>query len=121
MKEEYNYQFTDSFNHQIIKLSNHQIDYMISKYLLYSQSVTAFKCCLHSHSRVCTKCSVNFSPRISFATGDFFIICVASSSVFGKTPYENSLYPFPFTAACDSFSFLRIPYKPDANEAAIAR
>ncbi len=25
---------------------------MISKYLLYSQSVTAFKCCRHSHSLV---------------------------------------------------------------------
>ena len=37
--------------------------YMISKYFLNSQSVTALRCWRHSHSRDWTKCSTKFSPN----------------------------------------------------------
>ncbi len=59
---------------------------MISKYLCNSQSVTAFENCLHSHSRVPVKCSVNAAPNSSAANGDCFMACVASHRFFGSTP-----------------------------------
>src|SRR5688572_4859899 len=59
---------------------------IISKYLLNSQSVTAFSDCLHSHSRVRVKCSTKSEPSIVRATSDDFICCVASYRFVGSVP-----------------------------------
>src|SRR5690606_26628840 len=96
-------------------------DQMISKYLRYSQSVTAFKCCLHSHSRVRVKWSTNFSPRISLAILEFFMRSAASISVEGSACKLVARYALPVVSGCLSFRPFRIPYKPDASEAATAR
>ncbi len=60
--------------------------YIISKYLLFSQSVTTRQNCLHSHSRVAVKCSTNSTPNSSLAIGDPFIARLAIERLEGRTP-----------------------------------
>ena len=60
--------------------------HIISKYLLFSQSVTTLLNCLHSQSRVAVKWSTNSAPNSSLAMGDSFIAWLAIQRLEGSTP-----------------------------------